>query len=547
MDGHEVKVGSSKSVAILAFLAASPGPQRRERLLGLLWGDSLDEAARKNMRNALWTIRRGLGEETIRAEGGRLSLGPHVWSDVGALEGAAGATDGDVEALSEAVDSYKGPLLEAISLRDAPEMEGWLLAERERLAQLHLRLVDRLLAHRAGEGNWEEVARVGEKAVTLDSLQEPIHRMLMEAYARLGDRARAERQYETLRSVLERELGVEPLPETEAVRNAVLQGEIGPAIASAVSPPRRIHGGVTVPRTPFVGRVAEKTALDGELDLSTSGFRVAILVGEMGIGKTRLWQEWAMGLPGGLTPLYTRCLASTKAIPFAPLADLFRGTSCLSDLLGPGSSLSPVWLAEIARLVPEIRERFRGLPTPPSLPPEEERYRIFEAFTQLLISLKSRPILLFVDDLHWVDGATLEWLGYLVHRAALEQFLLAGAYRPEDAGAGLVALLAEWTREGILHRIPVSPLSQDESEILAAALSADPASSSRAREMGGGNPYHISEMALSGHPEVPPALADLLGESPAGHTGGSQAGPAGGGYPGGQLRFSPVAAHQWQG
>lgn len=60
----------AKAVALLAYLADTAGPVPRDRILGLLWGESAEDAARKNLRNTLWTIRRGLGDSVVRAEGG---------------------------------------------------------------------------------------------------------------------------------------------------------------------------------------------------------------------------------------------------------------------------------------------------------------------------------------------------------------------------------------------------------------------------------------------------------------------------------------------
>ena len=130
----------------------------------------------------------------------------------------------------------------------------------------------------------------------------------MEAHARLGERPEALRQYDTLRATLERELGVEPLPETEALRAAILAGSLQPphpparrrragaprhagrGAAGALRGPRRRTGGA--------GR-REETARGGQP-------RVVLLTGEVGIGKSRLWQRVGGQAAAGRCPCWKR-------------------------------------------------------------------------------------------------------------------------------------------------------------------------------------------------------------------------------------------------
>ena len=151
--------------------------------------------------------------------------------------------------------------------------------ERERLAQLHSRALDARAREHAAAGDWRQVIAAGRAALVHDSLQEPIYRVLMEAHARLGERGEALRQYDLLRAVLARELGVAPLPETEALRVAILGGAfdrsapVEPADEARRAPAAALacRPGVAAPR--FVGRKAELAALDAELGSSGRGRR----------------------------------------------------------------------------------------------------------------------------------------------------------------------------------------------------------------------------------------------------------------------------------
>ncbi len=194
----------------------------------------------------------------------------------------------------------------------------------------------------------------------------------------------------------------------------------------------------------------------------------------MGIGKSRLWREWLAGVTLECTALEARCVEAASSLPFAPLVELFGSHPCIQDLFHPPSAAeaSPVlplaWLAEVSRLLPELRAQLPELPAPAVLPPEEERRRVFEAFVQALLALDAHPLLIFVDDVHWADHATLDWLPYLVHRMRGRPLLLVLAYRPEEAPAGLVQQVAAWGREGVLRRIPLARLAPEETAALIA-------------------------------------------------------------------------------
>ncbi len=500
-----ITLSAAKSVALLAFLAANKTAQSREHILGLLWADSRDEAAHKNLRNALWGIRKALGDDILDADEDLLRLGPSVWVDVREFEETVDASP------ETATRLYRAPFLEGLTVSDAPEFEIWLDGERERLAQLYLRALTTLLQAKAAQSKWSEVLALAQLALAQDPLQEPMYRASMEAYAHLGDRVKALQQYDILRATLERELGVEPLPETKTLRAAILRGEITPP---APVSSRKVTRGAKrrPPRTPYVGRQAEMAVLDAELEnAAKGGARAVLILGEVGIGKSRLWQEWSAHLPSEAVVLETRALESAQSLPLAPLAQLFNSpTFCQGAVYTQASPVSRVWLAEMARLLPELRVTLPDLPAPSPVPPEEERRRLFEAFTQCLLALQGRPLVLFFDDVHWADHATVDWLDYVMHRLRDQPLLLVAAYRPEDAPASLIRSVATWGRESIARKLPLPRLTQGESAALIASLGGASDLADRAYALSAGNPYFLSELLRVASSDIPPVLTDLI-------------------------------------
>ena len=512
-----IDLNAAKAVALLGYLAVTGTAQSRDHLIDLLWPDSLPDAGRKNLRNTLWIIRKALGDELLLAETDRLALAEGVWIDSRVFEATAPAqavAGSAITGLAAALQLYRGPLLDGLILADAPDFEVWLTAERERFGQLYLRALEALVAAQRGRGNWAEIVVIARRALAHDNLQEPMVRALMEAHARLGERAEALRQYDRLRATLAQELGVAPLPETEALRAAILEGKLplNKATTGSSPPPARpIRTDIHPAPAPFVGRQAELAALTEALQTATAGqTRIVLISGELGVGKSRLWQEWSATLPPGLTVLATRCLDTTQSLPFVPLTGLFRQSGCLEYLASLRAAVSPIWLAELARLLPEIRQYWPDVPAPAVLPPEEERHRLFEGLTQLLLAFEKRPLVVFIDDLHWVDRATLDWLVYLIDRLRTEPLLLVGTYRSSEATTQLAHTVAGWSRQGLVRRLPLARLTLAETARLITALGSDEELVEQLQSRSGGNPYFLIELSRALPDETPPSLVELI-------------------------------------
>lgn len=522
----------TRALTLLAYLATHTLPQPRERLIALLWPESAEEAGRKNLRNLLWSIRTRLGSEVVQVEEGRLALGHTVNVDVWVFErlveqwdsGMKGMTiadgrDGgrrtaDTRLLLQALACYRGPLLDGLVVADALEAQQWLLLERERLGQMALRLCLALLDAYRIAGEWSNVLRAAYRALRTDPLQEPVYRAIMEAHARLGERTEALRQYDVLRVLLARELGVEPLPETEALRTAISNGALQPAKSELVSSSLQHRQPTTISEWPFVGRRAERLVLDDELRCVQQGqARVVLLTGELGIGKSRLWQEWKTQLPASAQVLDLRCFEVDRAQPQGPFIGWFGRSAWVRQLFLPSSPLPQIWKDELLRLVSAPAGRRSADPNaapPIFLVPEAERSRLFEALAQCLIILGMQPLVLFLDDSHWIDSFTLDWLGYLVDRFADASLLIILAYRPEEAPSWLSARAAHWLQRQRARHIPLPPLTHEESAQLLTALGGEEQRTDALYARSAGNPYFLSELVHAAPDRVPAALSDLV-------------------------------------
>lgn len=232
---------TKKAKALVAYLALQGHRgQSREKLAALLWGNSAEDQARANLRQALSSIRKALnggGTAYLLTNGDQISLAARELDlDVARFERLlAGATP---ETLKRAVGLYKGDFLDGFSVKEE-SFENWARAERERLRGLACNALAKLIAPCDEAGDTVRCTEMATHLLALDPLQEAAHRTLMRAYAARGRQASALKQYEVCRETLKRELSVEPEPQTVALYRAIRQQRaVAPidAIESTVTP-----------------------------------------------------------------------------------------------------------------------------------------------------------------------------------------------------------------------------------------------------------------------------------------------------------------------
>ncbi len=224
-----------------------------------------------------------------------------------------------------------------------------------------------------------------------------------------------------------------------------------------------------------------------------------LLSGEAGIGKTRLGEELEAWVSRqGMTTASARCYAAEGRLPYAPVTTWLRSEALHADVL----TLDPLFLTEIARLLPELQTTRPDIPRPTELREGWQRQRFFEALSRALLCAR-QPLLLVLDDLHWCDTETLEWLHYLFRFAPHARLLIVGTVRAEEMlpGHALVAILRTWQPEGLVIELTLEPLSASETISLAeqvAGHSLDAAGIDTLHHETEGNPLFVIELVHAG-------------------------------------------------
>lgn len=302
-DGQPVEGFTYNKVrALLTYLALQPErPQSRAALCALLWPDQTEAAARQSLSQALTQLRKALGASAIKATVQTVALATAIDVDVRRFLERLDACDRHnhrawktcaacAERLEAAVALYHGDFLHDFYISDSAAFEEWALAWRERLRQRLLSALERLIERSTWRGDLSVAVALARRRVELDPLEEAGQRLLMFALARNGEHTAAEAQGESLRRLLDAELGVAPDPQSEALlarirsRNIDDRALAGPAYVG----PR--------PAQPLIGREAQLASLVQHL--RSDEVRALTLTGAPGIGKTRLAYAVAQALTG---------------------------------------------------------------------------------------------------------------------------------------------------------------------------------------------------------------------------------------------------------
>ncbi len=523
-------VRSARLQSLLACLVLNQDtPQRRQHLAFRFWPDSTEKQARTNLRHLLHDLRHALpdGNRFIRADA--QSANWHADApftlDVASFEEALGRAreaeetgDGEAgcEALEEAARLYRGDLLPSC-------YDEWIEPERLRLREAHLAALERLVGLLEEREAYPQAIHYGRQLLQKSPLHEQTYACLMRLHAANGDRAGALRVYHQCRATLGRELSVAPGPEIRALHERVLKLDPAEdALAAAVPEAFAIEFSL-------VGREGEGERLQAAWQAAETARPGAVLItGEPGIGKTRLAEEllaWAARQEIGCAR--SRSYEAEGRLAYGPIAEWLRRPALREGV----RSLEPVWLAEVARILPEVLAERPDLPRPGPLTESWRRRHFFEALERAVLAAPP-PLVLLIDDLQWCDAGTLEWLDHLLHAAADAPVLIVGTVRPEEVARDhpLHALLSELRRRGQLTEIPLEPLDAEETAALAGLITGGALGAEQTSHLyreTEGNPLFIVESVRASLIEAgapagsPEDLASAVDDAPApGHRSG---------------------------
>jgi DNA-binding SARP family transcriptional activator len=390
-----------KHLALLVYLACSPRRCRsRSHLIGLLWPEKTEPAARHSLNEALRILRKATGDR-ITSDAEQITIEPDaVILDVEDLERRMEARD-----WAGAAGLVLGEFLEGFDVPGATDFDGWLSAERGEWRRRGTMALCRRAESLAAQARIGDAVAVAERALRLDPFSEGAMLELMRALALQGRRADALTRLDSFLARGASELGAAPGGALLDLA-ARIRGERGTPRLPAGDGPAEVD---ELRRPPLAGRGGELSALLASWHRAAGEGRteVALVRGAPGLGASRLLEEVAarITLAGGV-PLRIRAVAADLGVPWSGLMTL----AAAGLAAAPGAAASPPEaVAALARVVPEWAERFPGAHE------TGDGWPLGHAFSEVVRTVAAeQPVALVVDDAHWLDAASLDTLEALV-------------------------------------------------------------------------------------------------------------------------------------
>ncbi|GHO69650.1 hypothetical protein KSC_085420 [Ktedonobacter sp. SOSP1-52] len=561
--------------ALLASLVCANGRKMgREQIIEMLWQDLDYETASNRLDRAVYSLRQLFEPQRSRpatsplllTEREVLVLGDQsqVWIDADAFEqlltqanALIHSDPGQAEKrLNEAATLYGGSFL--------PEMRKmeWSGARRSSLQRSWIGMLLELADMRTQREAFQDAIIPLDRLLAVDPTNEAAVQRIMKLLVHLDRRGEALRAYKHLAQVLRQEYNIVPLPDTrqlyedlkrgnKSVATEVRGSAIGVAEQVASAQATRTSGTESSPaiqigrahQSPLIGREKELAILREMVETTEHAARFkltvqkrtiastldtprrpqcGVLMGEVGIGKTRLAEELSREARGkSWAVAWSRVYAQEGSIPYRLWTEVLRKATTQGAWQRQELTRRPLVFQPLTALLPELTEFLPPVALTPPLPPEQEQLRLWEAARELLTLIsESTPMIIALDDLQWADGSSCELLAYLARRIQGYPIVIVGTCRDNELPLNhpLKALLTDLQREHAVETVSLEPLETEQISTLVSYVSniSQPLAQSISKRADG-NPFFAEELARGIGAQLATASAGN-GQNGNGHT-----------------------------
>lgn len=388
IDGENIKLPFKKAEALLYFMAIEKNATR-DQLVNLFWADSIEEVSKKNLRNAIYIIKKTLDLEVfLSPKRSMITLNDTVDFELD--------VDGEIKV------GKSGEFLDGLYLKNCDDFDLWLNSQRQFYEDRTIGLLRNKISEAVARNDYKSVEVYGKELLVLDQFDEDIYRILMQNYFNAGRFDKSIRVYEKLVDLLDEELSISPDVETVQLHNDILKKRTQIKIA------KQQHDGIF-----FYGRKVELKVLSGNYINYVQGnpYNHTVIIGEAGVGKTELINSFTSQMDSKATYiLRTHCYKATEGF-------ILKSWDSIIEELGQIITNENIKLPVVVRQT--IQSVFPAflLDTDSAVGPKLSNAGMYEmkiienALVELfsIVSL-NRKIIIIVEDIHWTDKISLSLL-----------------------------------------------------------------------------------------------------------------------------------------
>jgi DNA-binding SARP family transcriptional activator len=501
-EGELLQIQRRYPRALLLYLASQGAMVGREELLTVFWEDYNEKTARLRLRETLNKLRASLPRPNILISQKDLvgldfqrvwvdllefeKMCDHPWSIAQQIPPKEPLPDNIFNRLKEAVGLWRGPrFLAGSNLPSTNQLDEWLSLNSHRSEHKRGRILERLSEHAFVVGNYEESLHLARHAIENDELSENLHERILRILIRMDRRNEAREHFRYLLQVFRRELDQSPSPRLFSLYHLTHS-----PVTTIPSPPAQLLTVKTSLDAPFVGRQDHIK----ELNQAYQKGGAVLILGESGLGKTRLLKEFVSQLKGTPRLMLASCRAEENNLPFQPIIEMVRNSILPEEWINFPSS----WINNLLPIIPDLADLHPEAGVTVELVPGQARSLMFEAIRQISAQIASQQrLIICLDNAQWADEATLAAMAYLLERPPfLNDAVLILAARAESSSPYLERLIRSLEENSKGTRIILARLKPVEiSELVQCVLKISPSTEfiGQLAAESGGNPFFILE------------------------------------------------------
>lgn len=446
IDSRQVFLPFRKAEALLYYLIVKKQASR-DVIVDLLWGDTDEEAAKKNLRNAVYIIRKVFGEDLI------LSPQRHILMLNDEIE-----LEIDLESFSTKNETkewipYGGDFLEGFLIKEAGYFERWMIERREVLREEYIRSNLELLAYMVQEEKYAEAEKICRSLIGIDEFNEVPYRELIYIYSQQGKYGKCSDVFNELSLLLSKELSITPDEKTVEVFESAMA--------------RRTLKTMEEKSTEadfFYGREVELQKIIGNLDAFEKSRKTSHLVvlGEAGVGKSKLVSEGVKrAAKNNLYIINAICYQAEEGYALKPWNTVFEelGKIIKENDLVISENITRIVSCVFPTFSTECQDNRRGDLSSVGI----LQYQVAEkAIVDIIKKVSDRiKLIICFDDVQWMDDMSLSLVRDCVYENQSNNFLTIMTCRNEFRRK-LENCFTELGANGFLERILLERMSEAE-------------------------------------------------------------------------------------